>query len=195
MPSRYEQIFDITRELKPKAVVDIGIWDGKHAKTIIEIAQEFVEDPSEIVYYAFDLFETMTKKIFKKEISKWPPSVEEVRQNLARTNATVFLFKGFTSTTLPMFIEFARNDNIKVDLILIDGGHSFETVSEDWENAHQFMGPKTIVIFDDYSLTPKKFTKGPTKVVNSIDKTKFNVEILEKVEEKIDSMLVKVSRK
>ena len=111
----------------------------------------------------------MASKEFSK--SKIPPALEVVRGKLEKTNAEIHLYKGYTEDTLPKVV----NELPKADFVFIDGGHSIETIENDWKYVQEVMDEKTIVIFDDYW---NREDAGCKKVIEGIDRTKFEVEIL-----------------
>lgn len=171
-PRRYKYLFETIRKNKCRKIMEIGTWNGEHALRMIEEAKKNFP-PGEIQYYGFDLFELLDDKMASKEFStsKIPPSLEIVREKLAKTNAEIHLYKGDTRNTLPKVV----NELPKVDFVFIDGGHSIEAIQNDWKYVQKFMDEKTIVIFDDYW---NRDDAGCKKVVEGIDKTKFEVRIL-----------------
>lgn len=60
-------------------------------------------------------------------------------------------------------------------LYLLTGGHSVETIRNDWQNVQKVMDKHTIVIFDDYWNIENA---GRRWIVESLDKRKFKVEVL-----------------
>jgi predicted O-methyltransferase YrrM len=101
-----------------------------------------------------------------------PPSAAEVILKLKRrTQARSVIFPGESKDTVPYFIN---NDNPEpMDLIYIDGGHSIETIREDWTNAQKLMDENTVVFFDDYFMG--RMDKGCRFLEDEIDKNKFDV--------------------
>jgi len=171
-PRRYKYLFEIIRKNKCRKIMEIGTWNGEHALQMIEEAKK--NFPSQkIQYYGFDLFELLDDKMASEEFTKMPlpPSLEAVKQKLKKTGAEIYLYKGNTRETLPKVV----NELPKMDFVFIDGGHSIETVQNDWNYAQEVMYEKTIVIFDDYQNTDDI---GCKRVVEGIDKTKFEVTIL-----------------
>lgn len=64
--------------------------------------------------------------------------------------------------TLPEYIK----NNIKFDVIFIDGGHDYDTSKSDLENCFHLSHQNTIVIMDDTTYTAgyeQSYTIGPTK--------------------------------
>jgi hypothetical protein len=62
-----------------------------------------------------------------------------------------------------------------MDLIFIDGGHSIETISNDWTYARKLMHDHTLVIFDDYW---NRDDAGAKPIIERIDVTKYDVQVL-----------------
>src|SRR3989344_6541148 len=129
---RYYYLFETIRKTRPKNIMEIGTWNGKRAEEMINEAKSFYP-VDKIDYYGFDLFEEMTKEMLEKEISKLPPSVEEIRKKLEKTGVKINLFKGNTLEILPKAVHFLP----KMDFIFIDGGHSIETIANDWNCVEQ----------------------------------------------------------
>ena len=98
------------------------------------------------------------------------------------------LYKGFTHDTLPKFID----KKLKVDFIFIDGGHSIETIKNDWLNVSKMMHEKTIVVFDDFYHDDKELVKsfGCNDVILNLDK-KYKVTYLPIID-KIDKNKLKI---
>jgi len=144
--------------------MEIGTYKGETAERLIRAAQS---NHDQVEYYGFDLFARVPANEFFPT-SKDVPTLEEVKTRLDRTGAKIRLFKGDTRETLPSLVEKLP----KMDFIFIDGGHSEETVRSDWENSRRLMHDRTLVVFDDMGLF------GVTKVVESIDKNHFAVNVI-----------------
>ncbi len=172
-PKRYKQLFSEIRKIKAKNIMEVGTWNGNRAVQMIICAQEFVTNKPEIHYFGFDLFESMDKEIHKQEISKWPPTQLEVEEKLEKTGATIHLYQGYTQETLPAQLAVLP----KMDFIFIDGGHSFETVENDWNYSKQLMHEQTVVIFDDYWPNRADFG-GSKRLVDSLNRNEYSVEIM-----------------
>lgn len=156
------QLIRWVRKVRPRRIMEIGVYRGRSAEKMIKTAKSAgVKNPE---YYGFDLFEK-PPEYEGKYFGGFPP-LEEVRSRLQKTKAKIFLLRGNTCETLPREIR-----NLpKMDFIYIDGGHSYKTVKNDWENARKLMHAQTIVVFDDYDVE-----KGVTKLVNEIND--YHVEI------------------
>ncbi len=170
MPRRYKYLCKTVKENKARKIMEIGTWTGIHALEMIEEAKKNFK-PEEIEYYGFDLFEMLDENTSTKEFSIPPPSFKEVEEKLKKTGVHINLYKGYTKDTLAEQVGKLP----KMDFIYIDGGHSVETIENDWRYAEMFMGKNTVVIFDDYW---NKDDAGCKKIIESIDSNKFDVEIL-----------------
>lgn len=168
---RYSQLFPYIRKIKARRIMEVGTWRGTRAVQMIETASK-MHPIQEVGYYGFDLFEVMPPEQYQHEISKQPPSQEEVEKKLRATGADIHLFKGNTLQTMPQ----AVSELPVMDFVFIDGGHSLETIANDWHYTEKLMGPNTIVIFDDY--WPSRTDAGAKPTVDGIDTKKFLVEIL-----------------
>lgn len=169
MKRRYQYLYKIIKGKKCRKIMEIGTFDGKHALKMIKTAKKFHGERVE--YFGFDLFEGMNKKILEKEIAKKPITKEETKNLLDTTGCKINLFKGFTEITLPQNIEKLP----KMDLIFIDGGHSLETIKNDWYYSKKLMNKNTVVIFDDYW---NRNNAGCKKIIENIDREKYKVKIL-----------------
>lgn len=183
-------MFSTIKEYKPQSLVEIGVYDGKHAVQMIETAQIYHK---EVNYYGFDLFEQITPEIIQKEFSKHKIFSEStVKKELNKTKANIILYKGFTRETLPFFVSLKK----KVDFIFLDGGHSLETIYTDWleiENILQ-INPQCIVLLDDYYPT-SNLEIGCKKLIHSLNREKYNIKLLTPIDTLPDRQIqfVKVS--
>ena len=149
--------------------MEIGTYDGKHALEMIQLAKKF--HGNQVEYYGFDLFGMMNNAILEKEAAKQPITRQETLEKLGKTKCKITLFKGFTRKSLPQNI----NKLPKMDLIFIDGGHSIQTIQNDWLFSQKLMHQDSIVVFDDYWNRDKA---GCKTVIRDIDRSKYRVEIL-----------------
>ncbi len=173
-PKRYKHLFEIVDRCKARRIMEIGTWKGEHSVKMINTTKKHWL-PEEIEYYGFDLFENINEETIIAEVSKKPPSMNEVKQKLEKTGAKIKLYRGNTLHTLPEAVK-----NLpKMDFIFIDGGHSIETIQNDWEYSKRLIHNQTVVIFDDYWNTENSENSGCNKTIDSIDRNKFSVEILQ----------------
>lgn len=136
---RYEQLHQAVLAKQPKAILEIGTWNGLRARNLLTLCPT-------AKYYGFDLFEDATAETDKEEFNVKPHNaLEDVKNLLSDFDAT--LYKGNTRETLAEFHE-------PVDFVWLDGGHSIETIRSDWENVKRVLAPGAWVFFDDYYTGP-----------------------------------------
>lgn len=137
MTARYLQLLQAVREKQPKAILEVGTWNGGRALNMLNLC------PS-AKYYGFDLFEDATRETDAVEFNvKKHYFMENVEQML--TGFDVVLVKGNTRETLATFTP-----EVPIDFVWLDGGHSVETIRSDWENIKRMLAPDAWVFFDDY---------------------------------------------
>ena len=137
-------LFQILKK-RPKKILEIGVYNGRRAIQMIEAAKIFNKN---IEYYGFDLFEGLTKKIYNTEASKFPWTLDKIKE-LLNNRAKIFLYKGFTNET---FKKFSLND-VKIDFIFIDGGHAIQTIENDYLYSLKIAEKNAYIIFDDFYET------------------------------------------
>jgi len=98
-----------------KRIMEIGVADGENARTMVMVASQTFP-AEEVEYYGFDTFGGNDDSQMK-----------QVKQKLEKTGCEFKLFKGDSIKTLPK----ALRNLPKMDLIFIDGGHSYPTVKSD----------------------------------------------------------------
>ena len=174
-PKRYRNLLRAVYEGRCQRILEIGTYDGRHAAQMIETANIFYPR-HEIEYYGFDLFDALTEEELVKEASKKPPTYEVVKQKLEKIGAKIRLHLGYSHDTLPSFVA----ENQPIDLIFIDGGHSIQTISSDWENVKKIMRKNTVVIFDDYYSNQEPEVKGIgcQTIIDALDRNAYQVEML-----------------
>lgn len=135
---RYDYLYHLIDEIKPSRIMEIGTFDGVQAEKMIVRAKPY---HLQIEYYGFDLFEQAPDFEFSKLGVK---SLERVRIRLERTEADITLIKGNTKDTLPGF------SSDPMDLIFIDGGHSVDTIQNDFSHSVRLLAKNGRIILDDY---------------------------------------------
>ena len=159
MPDRYKQIDLIIDYLKPASIVEIGTWNGDRA---IDIAQAALKHHTYVHYWGFDVFEHAADDQDQRELNVKPHTpLEDVRTKLEifrerRPGFSFNLIKGDTRFTLhhlelPVWSHPSTGNPVQLteaDLVFIDGGHSIETIENDF---HSLGGCKNILMDDYYS--------------------------------------------
>lgn len=175
-PRRYTNLFITIAKNRCRRILEVGTWRGIHAVQMIQTAIVH-HAAKDIDYYGFDLFEELTEADLKAEFSKNPATYHAVQQRIQSTEANIHLYKGNTRITLPQAVDHIG----VVDLIFIDGGHSIETITSDWNAVRRIMGKHTTVIFDDYYLNtePEVEGVGCQTLITSLDRQAYEVEILQ----------------
>lgn len=136
--------------------MEIGVANGENAREMVLVASRNTP-PEQVEYYGFDIFE-----------GKDDSQMERVKQKLEKTRCEFRLFKGDSVRTLPRVAKKLP----KMDLIFIDGNHSYTTVKSDWENSIELMHDKTTVFFHNYDFS------GPKRLVDSISRKEYHVRII-----------------
>ena len=141
---------------KCRKIMEIGVAYGENARSMVMVAiRNF--SPEDVEYYGFDLFGGNDDS-----------RMERVRRKLRETGCKFKLFKGDSVETLPRMMKTLP----KMDLIFIDGGHSYATVKNDWENSRSLMCDETAVFFHNYDFS------GPKRVVDNISREEYQVKII-----------------
>lgn len=178
-PRRYRNLFRLVRERGCRTLLEVGTYDGEHARQLIDTAR--LRWPrGEIAYYGFDLFEDLTEDDLRREFSKRPPAEGVVQARLAATGAQVRLFRGYSRDTLPRFL--GQTDRPRhVDFALIDGGHAQDTIAADWQVVQGLVGPSSTVVFDDYYDNGDGAVRdlGCRALIDGLDRRAFDVQLLE----------------
>jgi hypothetical protein len=170
---RYLQLLDVINEIKPTSICEVGAWNGRNAVRMIQEAAK--HHPIErIRYTGFDLFGTMTGEHLVREGSKISLPLPVVQSRLKATGAGITLVEGDTNDTLQLNCPFSQ-------LFFIDGGHSYETIANDWNIVKQAMLDGSVAVFDDYYVEYSKEYHakiGCNAVIEGLDRKAWNVKYL-----------------
>lgn len=182
LPNRYARLLEEARKARPRTIVEIGTWRGERAEELLDAALDF-NPPTNISFFAFDLFEAMNSETAIAEASRAGanPTESEVRQRLSRfseAGVSIHIFSGNSLHTLP------KANLPQIDFAFIDGGHSYGTVRSDWENISRAIGPSSVVIFDDYvnEGAIAAYDYGVNALIDEIDRSKYRVDLLTPVD-------------
>lgn len=179
--SRYEWITRIVDETHARYLMEIGTWTGESALRMIDAAKRH-HKPEDIYYYGYDLFRPLTAEEIKREFSKQPWTKSLVGARLAHSKANIYLHEGDTRETLHPITPYTGGP---MDFIFVDGGHSWETIESDWEGIQSYIGPNTVILFDDcYYNAPEDIRGiGAQKLLGALQASgKWNIDYLRPVE-------------
>jgi predicted O-methyltransferase YrrM len=172
----YRGLFELIQNNSSKNIMEIGTSAGETAIGMIKTAGWVSGGEEQVNYYGIDLFESGKPAQWEMEFSGGyrPPTKDEVYTRLLNeTKANIKLTACDSREGVATLNTSGMPDTL--DLIYIDGGHSIETVTADWETAQQLMHDDTAVVFDDYF--PEMPFVGCKVVVDGIDRTIYDVKI------------------
>jgi predicted O-methyltransferase YrrM len=148
----HEYLNEFITENKCKRIMEIGVYNGENAISMIKTASN-IHPASEVEYYGFDFFSHHT--------------TERIGQKLEELGCKYRLFKGNTLNTVP---EAAISLPI-MGLIFIDGGKSYREAWSDWEGSSRLMDEGTGVFVHNVGFA------GVGRMVDDIPRNMFSVEI------------------
>jgi predicted O-methyltransferase YrrM len=152
------EIVKILNDASPKTIMEIGFNAGHSAELFLENSNAYV--------HSFDFGDHFHQylKYGKQYINKNYPD----RHTLILGDSTI---------RVPIF---AQNNDIKFDIIFIDGGHSYEVAYADLMNCRKLANKNTIIIMDDIIQNNTSFidywTVGPSRAWNELIQNKLLVE-------------------
>jgi predicted O-methyltransferase YrrM len=170
---RKNYLLKYAKSQKVNSILEIGVFNGNFAERLLKIVTNN-SPKSKIYYLGVDLFaEGFTEAKYISEISLYPQSFSNIQRKLSKfKNVTVELIQGDSVNVLA---EIPNNKTF--DIIHIDGGHSYDTVLQDWLNVSKLMNHSSAVFFDDYTNS-RGVTKGQfgvNEVVDHIDTKIYDV--------------------
>lgn len=142
---RYKQILDVIDQVRPSFIVEVGTWNGARA---VEMSERALRYSDSVRYVGFDIFQDADDETNKRELNvKKSFHVKEIESLLYRFQSkkgvhrfSFELVQGDTRETMRDWY------GTKADLVWLDGGHSVETIRNDYE---ALKGSK-VILFDDY---------------------------------------------
>ena len=179
---------------KPKNFLEVGVFQGVTSKNVCEILYKINKE--NFLFYGIDLFEDtdanldnreMTTKhnklsnplkhlIFNIILKKNLFSIDSIYDFLKKFKKNVHLYKGFSDT------ELLKIDMSKIDMIFLDGGHSYETVKNDLSIILKGIKKDKIIICDDYDQVNYGVKKAVDEFLNQVSEIK-----------KLNNRLVKIT--
>jgi hypothetical protein len=204
---RYAQLTRSLAGMTCENLVEVGTWNGRRAQ---ELARAALRRNHAVTYHGFDLFEALTDEELEGELSKRPPSQTQVEARLRRFQRRISLMsalrpwsrrsfdfvlhQGYTRDTLPAFREL--NHDFRAQFIFIDGGHSIETIRNDWENCSTFVDARGAIFLDDfYGNTELAERFGCNKLIESLsDDPAWEVAVLPEADTIEDLGTIQIAR-
>ena len=162
---------------KPKKFLEVGVFQGVTSRNICEKLN--IIHGGHFSFYGIDIFEDSSSSVDNKEMTvkhnkisnpfkhllfniilkKDLFSIDSIYKFLNKFRDKVFLYKGFSNT------ELLKIDLSSIDMIFLDGGHSYETVSNDLSIILKKIKKGKIIICDDYD----QITYGVKKAVDELN--------------------------
>ena len=161
---------------KPQNFLEVGVFQGVTSRNVCEKLYEINKE--NFLFYGIDVFENtdtnfdnhekttkhnrlsnpLKHLIFNIILKKNLFSIESIYDFLKKFKNNVHLYKGFSDT------ELLKVDMSKVDMVFLDGGHSYETVKNDLSLILKGIRKDKIIICDDYD----QLTYGVKKAVDEL---------------------------
>jgi predicted O-methyltransferase YrrM len=136
-------------------IMEIGVYTGENAVSMVETAIESAAAPQEVEYYGFDLF--------------WNASSDQVGRKLEKLGCRFELFEGDTLETLPSSVASLP----EMDLIFIDGGKSFAEAMSDWQNSERLVHDRTAVFVHNADFP------GVRRMLDQVSREAYQVELFQ----------------
>ena len=169
---------------KPKNFLEVGVFQGVTSRNVCEKLDKI--NNGKFQFHGIDLFEDSNKNIDSKEMTikhqklsnpfkhlffnlilkKDLFSIESISSFLKKFENNVFLYKGFSHN------ELLKIDLSKIDMVFLDGGHSYETVSKDLFLILKTIKKGKVIICDDYDQVNYGVKKAVDELQNKVSEIK-----------------------
>ena len=169
---------------KPKTFLEVGVFQGVTSRNVCEKLYEINKE--HFLFYGIDVFEDrdtnfdnhekttkhnrlsnpLKHLIFNIILKKNLFSIESIYGFLKKFKKNVKLYKGFSDT------ELLKIDMSKVDMVFLDGGHSYETVKNDLSLILKSIKKDKIIICDDYDQLTYGVKKAVDELTNHVSEIK-----------------------
>ena len=178
---------------RPKNFLEVGVFQGVTARNVCEVLKEIYQN--EFKYIGIDLFSSSNLPLDNKEGTLKHSKISNPFKNfyfnflrkenlnskkavsrlLKKFNNNISLYEGYSDKILNSI------DISYIDMVFLDGGHSYETVKKDLKILITKLKKNKIIICDDYDQ--KKFG-----VKRAVDEFRLEYKI-EMVNERIVKIL------
>ncbi|WP_116367394.1 class I SAM-dependent methyltransferase [Parahaliea mediterranea] len=136
--------YDLVEAIRPKTVVELGVYNGL---SFFTFCQAMVENDIDGVAYAVDCWEG------DEHTDAYDDSIFKDVQSHAREH-----YRGISYLMKMYFHEALQHfEDDSIDLLHIDGLHTYEAVKEDFETWYPKVKPGGIVLFHDVMARIKDF--------------------------------------
>jgi len=169
---------------KPQNFLEVGVFQGVTSKNVCEKLHEINKE--NFLFHGIDVFEDTDSNfdnhektvkhnrlsnplkhlIFNIILKKNLFSIESIYVFLKKFKNNVNLYKGFSDT------ELLKIDMSKIDMIFLDGGHSYETVKNDLLLILKGIKKNKIIICDDYDQASYGVKKAVDELLNQVSEIK-----------------------
>ena len=169
---------------KPKNFLEVGVFQGVTSRNICEKLNKVHE--GKFSFHGIDIFEDTNNATDNKEMTikhnklsnplkhlifniilrKNLYSIDSIYKFLNKFKDNVHLYKGFSNT------ELLKIDLTTIDMIFLDGGHSYETVSGDLSLILKETKKGKVIICDDYDQTNYGVKKAVDELKNQVSEIK-----------------------
>jgi hypothetical protein len=136
--------YDLVEAIRPKMLVELGVYNGL---SFFTFCQSLIENDIDGVAYGVDCWEG------DEHTDAYDDSIYQDVSTHARDH-----YRGITYLLKMYFNEaLAHFDDESIDLLHIDGLHTYEAVQEDFSNWYPKVRPGGIVLFHDVMARIKDF--------------------------------------
>ena len=169
---------------KPKNFLEVGVFQGVTSRNVCEKLN--IINDGKFSFHGVDIFEDTNNTVDNKEMTikhnklsnpfkhllfniilkKDLFSIESIYKFLSKFKDKVHLYKGFSDT------ELLKVDLSVIDMIFLDGGHSYETVSSDLSLILKRIKKGKVIICDDYDQISYGVKKAVDELKNQVSEIK-----------------------
>ena len=169
---------------KPKNFIEVGVFQGVTSRNVCEKLYEIHKE--NFLFHGIDIFEDTNINIDNKEMTikhnkisnpfkhlifniilrKNLFSIDSIYSFLKKFKNNVRLYKGFSETELP------KIDMSKIDMVFLDGGHSYETVRSDLSLILKGIKKNKIIICDDYDQVDYGVKRAVDEILKQVTEIK-----------------------
>lgn len=139
MAKRYEQMLRLVEQVKPRAIVEIGVHRGVRAEML---CREALRHSSGVTYAGYDVFDSADEQFHADALNgKGMPNEQQAAQRLNEIGPALSwkFVKGDTRQTL-------HGQTCNADLVFIDGDHRLDVIRGDYAAVKD----ASCVVFDDF---------------------------------------------